>query len=266
MSQVLTSAKNPQLKRIKKLLTSNSSRHKESMAVGEGTHIVRSYLDSGYLPETVVYAESAQQNQEIATILDQLDAVGVDEIVVKDSLFESISDVHASVGILMVFETSTDPAPSALTSEAILLEAVQDPGNLGTILRTAAAAGVGQVFLSSGSASAWSPKALRAGMGAQFSLDIYESVDVVSLARSSKLPVMATDLSGAKSLYETDLDRDVVWAFGNEGQGITSELRDACSQTVLIPQADSAVESLNVAASVAICLFEQRRQRLSMDK
>lgn len=261
MSDVLTSAKNPKLKRVKKLLTNSSFRHKESSAVGEGVHIVRSYLDSGYLPETVVYAESALQNQEIATIFSQLDAVGVDELVVKDSLFESISEVDASVGVLIVFELPTIPALETLTAEAVILESVQDPGNLGTILRTAAAAGVGQVFLSHGSASAWSPKALRAGMGAQFSLDIHESVEVVSLAKNSKVPVLATDLSGAKSLYDTDLDRDVAWAFGNEGQGITDGLRDACTQTVLIPQAASAVESLNVAASVAVCLFEQRRQR-----
>ncbi len=261
MRQVISSAQNPRIKQLRKLLTSTSYRYKQGLAVGEGVHIVRSFLQLGNLPDLVVYAESATTDQEVATLINQIDTIGVDELVVKDSLFESISDVHASVGILMVFAIPTAGSVPTLTGDAILLEAVQDPGNLGTIVRTAAAAGVEDVYLSAGSASPWSPKALRAGMGAQFSLNIYESVDLVGLALRAKIPVLATDLSGAGSLYATDLTAEVAWAFGNEGQGITNQLRDACSQTVLIPQAETAVESLNVAASVAICLFEQRRQR-----
>lgn len=263
MNQIITSAHNPGVKRIKKLLSSSAQRQREGRAVGEGVHIVRSYLDTGNLPEILVYAESALANQEIATIVDQIDTVGVTELFVKDSLFESISDIHASVGVLMVFEIPRRHQPSELTEDAIILESVQDPGNLGTILRTTAAAGVERVYMSDGSASPWSPKALRAGMGAQFGVDIYESADVVELARHSSVSVLATDLSGAESLYKVDLTETTAWAFGNEGQGISNQLRDACTQTVLIPQAEGAVESLNVAASVAVCLFEQYRQRLS---
>lgn len=261
MNEIISSAQNPSIKRIKKLLNSNSYRREEGLAVGEGINIVRSYLDAGNLPTKVVYAESALKNQEISTIVDQIDTAGVTELFIKDSLFESISDIHSSVGVLMVFEVPSGRSMPMIIGDAVILESVQDPGNLGTILRTASAAGVESVYISAGSASAWSPKALRSGMGAQFSLNIHESVDVISLARQATVPVMATDLSGAGSLYDTDLTKPVAWAFGNEGQGITSNLRDVCSQTVLIPQADNSVESLNVATSVAVCLFEQYRQR-----
>lgn len=262
MNQVISSAHNPNVKHLKKLLASKSFRQKEGRAVGEGIHIVRSYLDTGNLPDMMIYAESALANSEIAVIVDQIDTVGVTELFLKDSLFESISDIDASVGVLMVFETPSRRHTPQLSSDAVILEAVQDPGNLGTILRTASAAGVEEIYLSFGSASPWSPKALRAGMGAQFSLDIHESVDVVELVKRASVPVIATDLSGAESLYEMDLTKSTAWAFGNEGQGISNELRDACTRTVMIPQAETAVESLNVAASVAVCLFEQQRQRL----
>lgn len=263
MKEVISSAQNVNIKRIKKLLTSGSFRQSEGQAVAEGVHLVRSYLDTGNLPEMLIYAESATANPEIATIVDQIDTAGVKELFVKDSLFESVSDIHSSVGVMMVFSIPPGRSAPVIDSDAILLEAVQDPGNMGAIMRTAAAAGIEKIYLSVGSSSCWSPKALRAGMGAQFSLDIYESVDVIESARLAVVPVLATDLVGAGSLYSANLTEPVAWAFGNEGQGITNQLRDACAQTVLIPQADSAVESLNVAAAVAVCLFEQYRQRLS---
>ena len=128
-------------------------------------------------------------------------------------------------------------------------------------MRVVAAVGIRKVFLSPDCASVWSPKALRAGMGAQFSLMLHEEVDLPALAERSDIPVLATTLSRqSQSLYALDLARPVLWIFGNEGQGVSQQLTDRATTHVLIPQATNTVESLNVATAAAVCLYEQFRQ------
>src|SRR5690606_9392723 len=128
----------------------------------------------------------------------------------------------------------------------------------------AAAAGVKAIMLSPGCASPWSPKALRAGMGAQFSLVIHEAVDLATAMRDAQIPTLATTLAtDASSLYSTDLRRPVAWLFGSEGQGVSESLAQSTTNRILIPQADSSVEPLNVAAAAAVCLYEQYRQNNS---
>jgi TrmH family RNA methyltransferase len=145
-------------------------------------------------------------------------------------------------------------------SSCLLLENIQDPGNLGSILRTAVAAGVPQVFLSKGSVFAWAPKVIRAGMGAHFSLSIFEEVDVSEFARAFRGAVVAMEPRAAASLYDLDLTGPVAWAFGNEGAGLSESIGRLATHRVRIPM-PGAAESLNVAAAAAICLFEQIRQK-----
>jgi len=261
-TEIISSAQNPTIKRIKKLLSSAKYRLSEETAVAEGIHLANSLIAAGKLPKLVMYSDSGLLNSEIAALNEQLYEKDITRLIVKDSLFSALSDIHAKVGVLVLFTPTITESNSELATDAIVLEDVQDPGNLGTMLRTAAAAGVEDIYLSPGSASVWSPKALRAGMGAQFSLRMYEGVDVVQLAKNSSIPVLATYLTDSTSLYETDLSGDVAWVFGSEGRGISPELLAACSGRVTIPQSETSVESLNVAASVAVCLFEQRRQRM----
>ena len=143
----------------------------------------------------------------------------------------------------------------------VVLDRVQDPGNLGTILRTTAAAGIGDVLLTEGCAQAWSPRVLRAGMGAHFSLRLREHVDPLALLAGFPGPRLATAPGArARPLYEHDLDRPVAWLFGAEGQGLSPALLAAADARVVIPMA-AAIESLNVGAAVAVCLFEQVRQQ-----
>ena len=141
----------------------------------------------------------------------------------------------------------------------VLLEAIQDPGNLGAMLRTAAAAGVDAVYLSKGCAEVWSPKALRAGMGAQFALALHEHADLTLIARELK-SLIATSLDAQQSLYDLDLSGPVAFVFGNEGAGLSPALLDTATHQVKIPM-PGKVESLNVAAAAAVCLFECVRQR-----
>jgi TrmH family RNA methyltransferase len=140
---------------------------------------------------------------------------------------------------------------------------VQDPGNVGSMLRSAAAAGVARVLLSKHCAFAWSPKVLRAGQGAHFCLDIHEDVDLPAWARAyraSDAEVVATVAAGGTSLFAAPLAGRVALAIGNEGTGLSAELAAQATQRVTIPM-PGGVESLNAAAAAAICLFECVRQR-----
>jgi TrmH family RNA methyltransferase len=141
-----------------------------------------------------------------------------------------------------------------------LLDNLQDPGNLGSILRSAAAAGIEYVFCSKGTAFAWSPKVLRAGMGAHFGLKILENVDLADLIGAAKIPVLATSSHVPERVYDMDLSQPVAWLFGHEGQGVSHDLLELATYRVSIPHLGT-MESLNVAACAAICLFEQVRQK-----
>jgi TrmH family RNA methyltransferase len=141
----------------------------------------------------------------------------------------------------------------------VLLEDLQDPGNLGAILRAAAAAGVRHVLLSKNSVHAWSPRVLRAGMGAHFMLQIHEQVDLLAAAALFDGQVLATSRRALQSVFDADLRGKVAFAFGNEGAGLSQPLKSAAHAEISIPM-PGRTESLNVASAVAVCLFERVRQ------
>jgi len=176
------------------------------------------------------------------------------------TLLERISQLVSAAGVAAVVRTpQPGPVPRALAT-CLLLENIQDPGNLGSILRTAVAAGIQHVFLSRDSVFAWSPKVIRAGMGAHFSLSIFEEIDASEFARAFHGAVVAMEPRAAASLYDLDLRGPVAWAFGNEGAGLSENIGRLATHRVRIPMPGTA-ESLNVAAAAAICLFEQIRQK-----
>ncbi len=146
-----------------------------------------------------------------------------------------------------------------MSEDCVILDRIQDPGNVGSILRSSAAAGVKHIFCLEGSAAVWSPKVLRAGMGAQFQLNIIEQLDVHNLISKLTLPVLVACAQADKNLFQANLRQPVAWVFGNEGQGVCRELMDV-AQHLAIPQ-PGGTESLNVAAAAAVCLFETLRQR-----
>ena len=252
--QQITSAQNPTIKHLRKLVSSGQYRNEQQQAILEGVHLCQSYLVTGTMPQLCVAANSAIANPEVQQIIQ-----ATNYIKVPDSLFGSFSSLQSSVGLLFIINIPRPHVPQ-LATPSLLLDAVQDPGNLGTMLRTAAAAGLSAVYSSPGTASVWSPKTLRAGMGAHFTLNIYENADLAGIIQQASLPVYATSLQASQLLYDCDLTTPSAWLFGSEGRGVGQDLLDLCGQnTVIIPQ-NPAVESLNVAAAAAICLFEQRRQ------
>jgi TrmH family RNA methyltransferase len=166
------------------------------------------------------------------------------------------------VSLAFLIETPQPSLPERLTEDAIYLDRVQDPGNVGSILRTAVAAGITRVVTAPGTAWVWSPKVLRAGMGAHFALQVHEGVGWGELEARIEMPRLAARPQNASELWLTDLRSPALWLFGNEGAGLDPLIDPQTVQWIRIPQSDR-VESLNVAAAAAVCLFEQRRQRLS---
>jgi TrmH family RNA methyltransferase len=185
---------------------------------------------------------------------------GVTPLVLQDRLFDSLGTMPSPAPLIAVVPTPAPPLPAALVSDTVILDRVQDPGNAGAILRTAAAAGVTRVVTTPGTAWCWAPKVLRAAMGAHFALAIHESHPWEALLPLLRVPLAGTLAHGGGSLYDRDLVPPCAWVFGSEGEGMDPAIEGRLDWRLTIPQART-VESLNVAAAVAVCLFEQRRQR-----
>jgi TrmH family RNA methyltransferase len=175
------------------------------------------------------------------------------------SLLGNLSSVDTDQGVLFVAQPTIHPIPEKIVESIVLLDRLQDPGNVGAILRTCAAAGIKRVFASVGTAGLWSPKVLRSAQGAHFLLKLHEQTDLKSLTSSLAVPLIVTTLEQASDLYMTALPKHAAWVFGNEGQGVDRELLARANLRIKIMH-DRAVESLNVTVASAICLFEQRRQ------
>ena len=257
----VTSRDNAQYKQLRHLAESSQARKKAGQSLLDGVHLCEAWLQHKGAPQLCAVGESALADPEVRKVLDDCLARRVPCLQFPDALFGALSQVEHGVALLFVVETPHAPRDAALDGDAVLLDGVQDPGNLGSILRSAAAAGVARVFCGTGTAAAWSPKVLRAGMGAHFVLEIVENADLCALLAAARVPVLATSSHADGTLYERDLSKPVAWLFGNEGQGVSATLLSAASARISIPHLGE-VESLNVAASAAVCLFEQVRQRL----
>jgi TrmH family RNA methyltransferase len=258
--KTVSSRDNPFYKDLKALATSSQARRKAGRSLLDGVHLCQAWLDLRGLPAHCVVSEDALANAEVAGIVGRVEAGRGLVTTLPDALFGAISQVEHGVNLVFVVETPAPQVPKVLTASAVLLDGVQDPGNVGSILRSAAAAGIEQVWCSPGTAFCWSPKVLRAAMGAHFVLEIFENADLPALVREAKVPVLATSGYAADCLYDVDLAGPVAWILGHEGQGVSDELLALASRRVAVPHAGQ-VESLNVAACAAVCFFEQLRQR-----
>jgi TrmH family RNA methyltransferase len=255
----IISRENALYKELKNLAGNASARRKSGRSVLDGIHLCQAFLQHRGAPEICVVSDAWTSHNEVLSILAQCEDEGAQCISFPDTLYQAMSQVENGAGIFFVVPTPTETVCDPLNQSAVVLDNLQDPGNLGSILRSAAGAGIKQVYCSQGTASAWSPKVLRAGMGAHFLLEIFEGVDLHTLLATSKIPVLATSSHTETTIYEIDLNRSVAWLFGHEGQGVADDLLGLATETVTIPQ-QAAIESLNVAASAAICFFEQVRQ------
>jgi len=254
----ISSRDNPFFKSLHKLSSSGRERREVGQTLLDGPHLLRAFLEVGEKPKQLLVNETALQDAEISALLNL--CASVPQTQLDDALFAQISELKTPNGLLTLIDIPPAKVTVTHSQFVLLLENIQDPGNLGSILRSAAAAGCDAVFLSQGCADAWSPKVLRAGMGGHFVLSIAESADLLGVAAEFSGKIMAASLQADKSLYDSNLRGKIAFAIGNEGAGLSQALLDAAQQHFIIPM-PGKVESLNAAAATAVCLFEAVRQR-----
>jgi TrmH family RNA methyltransferase len=255
--KLISSRENPTFRMLLALHGSAAARREAGRALLEGIHLVAAYREGGGIPETVVVSESAQRNPEVMALLQAL--TGAETLLLPDRLFERMAQVSAPVGIAAVISIPVS-GPGPQPDLGVLLEDIQDPGNVGTILRSAAAAGARAAWLSRGCADPWSPRVLRAAMGAHFRLALHAGADLAAVAREFRGRVLATVPRDGRSLYECRFTGAIALVLGGEGAGVSARLLAEADEAVTIPMAPGA-ESLNAAAAAAVCLFEVVRQR-----
>ena len=251
----IESRSNPLYKQLYKW-QSSAGRRDEPILL-EGIHLCESWLALGKQPKYAIFDLERVSQSQIAALIDKLNPDVC--LTMSGSLLGNLSSVDTDQGVLFVAQPTIHPIPDKIAETIVLLDRLQDPGNVGAILRTCAAAGIKRVFASVGTAGLWSPKVLRSAQGAHFLLKLHEQTDLKSLTSSLAVPMIVTTLEDASDLYRTTLPKNAAWVFGNEGQGVDRELLARADLRINIMH-DRAVESLNVTVASALCLFEQRRQ------
>ena len=254
----VASRDNAAYKAIARLVASGSERRANALSVLDGAHLLEAFLDSGRVSEEVMVNAAGLADAEVAALVARSAPARV--TLFSDALFKSLSTVDSPTGVIALVRTPEGKDVPADAALVLLLEDIQDPGNVGTLLRSAAAAGAGHVLLSSQCAFAWSPKVLRAAMGAHFALNVVESGDLSGFLELYGGTSVALAADGEASLYDLDMTGPVAILVGNEGAGLTPALRDAATVRARIPM-PGRVESLNAATAGSICLFEAVRQR-----
>ncbi len=258
--KLITSKNNPLYRQIRQLANSTKARRKSTKTILDGIHLCQAYLLHMGNPLFCVVNEMAQKIPEIVDIMASCHARNVTVLLLPDRLYQELSQVEEGVGILFVIEPPQYAIPEKIQDTTVLLDRIQDPGNLGSIFRSASAAGISEVFCSRKTASAWSPRVLRAGMGAHFMIRIHENVDLEALMDRSDIPVIATSLSATLTLYDFDLKSPVAWLLGHEGQGVSELLQKKADIKLRIPHMGKQ-DSLNVAACAAVCCLEKLRKK-----
>jgi TrmH family RNA methyltransferase len=250
--EVLRSRDNPLLQRLRKLARDPAAYRKLGLVWLEGDHLCRALRDGGGRPQQALVSESGwAAHRELASWAPKV-------ALVPDALFAGISALESPAGIGFVL-AHAEGAAATPGLASVVLDRLQDPGNVGSILRSAAALGFPQVLALKGTAALWSPKVLRAGMGAHFGLRLVEQLAADDLDRLG-LPLVGSSSHAAQALHEAALPSPCAWVLGHEGQGVADDVARRCALTVRIPQ-PGGEESLNVAAAAAICLYESVRRR-----
>jgi TrmH family RNA methyltransferase len=270
----LNSKNNKLIRTIQKIIENPTAYRQEKMIWIEGEHLCQAFLNTKKKPLKIIFSHSflSQNKKNFDLIYQNLNKIS-EKIskehwyVVPDNLFKlvsSISSIHRSCGFgLLIPYDSLDFTENVeiqkISDNAILLDRLQDTGNIGSILRCAAAFGIKKILALQGTAALWSTKVLRAGMGAHFNLDLIENLTIEKIKTYINIPMIGTDSHTKKIIYDHTIPNPCVWIFGNEGQGIRNELHHLSDLKIKIPQ-PGGEESLNVATAAAICLYESMRQ------
>jgi TrmH family RNA methyltransferase len=252
--RAIASRDNPLLVRLRKVAGDPAAYRKLGEVWIEGEHLCSAFAQRGGVAAQAVVTEEGWQTPALRSIAGTAASVAVIPAALMAGLSTLESPAPLCFALLWAGAGELDAqAPS------VVLDRLQDAGNVGNILRSASAFGFTQVVAIRGTAALWSPKVLRAGMGAHFALKLVEVASDEALA-ALQVPMLATSSHAVRAIHEAVLPWPCAWVMGHEGQGVSKALMQRCAESLRIPQ-PGGEESLNVAAAAAVCLYESARQR-----
>jgi TrmH family RNA methyltransferase len=268
----LSSEANPQFRRWLRIAAAPRAVRIQGQTLAEGVHLAQAALAADF-PIDAVLVREGSRGAEVDSIIARTQG-RAPHYELAPALYDRLAPVEQGAGVILALPIAHSPIAGGgpadlgagdLAGDLVYLDAVQDPGNVGALIRTAAAAGVVHVLAAPGTAALWAPKVLRAAMGAHFRIRLHESVAPAQLAHLLHGPWLAAVAHGGTPLWSAQLRNEldapaVGWVFGAEGSGASPAALAACTRRVRVPTG-TAVESLNVAAAAAICLFERLRRR-----
>jgi len=253
---IISSSQNPKVKLVHALLGRAKERREAGAFVAEGVRLVEEALNSNWSFRFVLY--DASLNDRGSSLIEGLLSRGIEVEELSEHLMKSLSDTETPQGVLAVLSDTRLPIPDS-PSFILIPDQIRDPGNLGTLLRTAAAAGVQAVFLPPETTDAFSPKVLRSGMGAHFRLPIHSMKWEKIRRETNDLKIFLADMDG-DSCWEIDLRQPLALIVGSEAEGASDEARRLASQKISIPMSGDT-ESLNAGVAGSVLMFEVVRQR-----
>ena len=256
----ITSTKNQHVQHIRELLAKKTTREQSGHFIVEGVRLCEEAIQAGVLPQLVLYSNSCSQRG--MELVNQARLSGSKILSVAPEVLNALSDTETSQGLLMV--VPNQPRQMSLLNFVIVIDQLRDPGNLGTILRTAVAAGVQAVFCTPGSVDAWSPKVVRSAMGAHFHVPVIVKTwsEIESICKSQNPPLCTclAESGDGVSLWKADLTKPIALVIGGEAEGASVEIKKSADLFLNIPM-PGGFESLNAAVAASIILFEVIRQR-----
>lgn len=268
MSEIITSPHNPIIK-LAASLKQKKRRDETGLFIAEGIRLVEEAAGSDWNAHTLIVTDEISRSSRVQNIIVNLENKGCRILEVPFKIYERISDTDQPQGIMLLmekrfsdFNTFSYQAPPMFA----ILDCVQDPGNVGTLIRTADAAGCTAVIMTKGCADLFSGKTMRSSMGSVFHLPIYlemSLLDIIKFVQNHGIKLIATSLESSDIYYKADFTKAIALVFGNEGNGISRELLDSSECRLHIPIIGLA-ESLNVGAAAAVILFEAVRQRAQL--
>ncbi|MBP2662865.1 MAG: aviRb [Firmicutes bacterium] len=270
MSEYISSVANKLIKEIASL-KQRKYRDRQGLFLAEGVRLVEECANAGWPVKMCIYTEDAARRERAQAVIERLSAADCRMVVVSEDIYNKISDTEQPQGIMVILKKrqfsieqmllSTDKLPLL-----VVLDGIQDPGNVGTIIRTADAAGSAGVIALKGSADIYAGKTVRATMGSLFHLPVMEGLSAVELLQNLKqanIKLLATCLQQSDVYYQANFNCPAAIILGNEGQGISPELINAADACLNIPLIGHA-ESLNVSVAAGVILYEAVRQRATL--
>jgi len=261
----IQSSSNKQFKSLK-ALKQRKNRYKQQKYIIEGFRIIEQAIIENRKIDSVYVKSSLSNNEETPKMVEKLLSYGVDVVEIDDHLFEELSDTVTTQGLIAVLEMEhyeLDHFTESDTINILILDRIQDPGNLGTMIRTADAAGFNCILLSKGTVDPYNEKVVRSTMGSIFQIPIIQSDDIIKDIQSlfeNNIQVIATELGGAVDYDVVNYQAKTAIIIGNEGNGVAAEILEMGTQNVIIPMAGKS-ESLNASIAAAIVMYEVFRQK-----